>query len=66
VFENQLILMIGFQNHGELIKTAQPSYELHATHKEDSDGRLLTANGVEINILDILRFVFHKGTPLKN
>ena len=66
MFENQLVLVIRLQDDRELVEAPQPPHELHTAHQKNRHGYLFATHGVEINILDILSFVFHKGTPLKN
>src|SRR5438552_18321590 len=66
VFENQLFLVVGFQNDRILIEPLDLTDQFYTAYKEDGDGDLFFAHGVEVDVLNVLGrcFVFH-GNSLK-
>ena len=60
VFENQLLLIVGFQHDRILIERPDPPRELHSAEQIDRDNGFVFARSVEKRILNILcRFVIH-------
>jgi len=55
VFENQLLLIVGFQNHRILVKRANATAQLYAAHQINGDRGLVFASSIEEGVLNILR-----------
>ena len=66
VLEDELFLMVRLEDDGVFVETAKPAHQLDAAHQEDGDRQLIPPNGVEIDILDILRLAFHRELPQKD
>ena len=54
VFENELFLVIGFQDDRIFVLGSESALQLVSTHEEYSDRYLVASNRFEIDVLDIL------------
>ncbi len=59
MFEYQLILVVGLEHQGVLIKALDAARELHSTQEVDSDQALLFARIIEKTVLNVLCLFFH-------
>lgn len=59
MFEYQLILVVGLEYQGVLIKALDAARELHSTQEVDSDQALLFARIIEKTVLNVLCLFFH-------
>src|ERR1017187_5547395 len=66
VLKNQLLLIVGVQNHRVLIERANAACKLHAAQQVDGDDTLIFASRIEKGILYVLCWlVFHGWSSLQ-
>jgi hypothetical protein len=59
MLEDQLILVVGFENHRVLVEALDATGQFHSTHQINRGHRFVPAGVVEKNILNILHRFFH-------
>jgi len=59
MLENELLLIVRFQDNRVLVETLDSSGQLHAAEKIDGGGGLVFAYVIKKNVLDILNWFFH-------
>jgi hypothetical protein len=64
MLKDQLLLVVGLENHGILVETFDLSNQFYTADQKNGDWGFIAANCIEVNILDILGrcFVFHRNS----
>jgi hypothetical protein len=59
MFVDQLRMTVATQQHREVVEPGDNALKLHAVHQEHCDRRLALADGVEKDILKVVRLISH-------
>src|SRR5215469_897154 len=64
MLKDQLLLVVGLENHGILVETFYLSNQFYTADEKNGDRGFIAANCIQINILDVLGrcFVFHRNS----
>ena len=64
MLKDQLLLIVRFKNDRVFVESFDPPNQFHTADQENGDRGLITAHGIEVNVLNVLgrRFVFHRNS----